>query len=130
MNYGHATAALTLALGILLSGCNTTPVQDGLIAGGAVGAGLGAIAGDTMGKAGEGALIGAGVGAITGALIGDHIEKSTAPQPIVQAAPLPPPPTVHLPSRSAVRPSSGRYETRTVLSPSGERYEEQVWVPN
>lgn len=112
-----------LACALMVSGCNTTPVQDGLIAGGAVGAGLGAIAGSTMGRTGEGALIGAAAGAITGALIGDHIEKTTtpAPPPVVYTSPAPPPPIV--------RSHAGRYEVRTVIAPNGERYEERVWVP-
>ena len=114
-----------LVCALMLSGCNTTPVQDGAIAGGAVGAGLGAIAGSTMGKTGEGALIGAAAGAITGALIGDNIEKSTAPAPPPAVAyapsPAPPPPVL--------RSHAGHYEVRTVVTPSGERYEERVWVP-
>ena len=107
---------------LILPGCNTTPVQDGVIAGGAVGAGLGAIAGSTMGKTGEGALIGAAAGAITGALIGDDIEKSTARQRVIYSSPAPPPPTL--------RSHSGRYEVRTVITSTGERYEERVWVPD
>lgn len=113
--------ATVFACILMLSGCNTTPVQDGAIAGGAVGAGLGAIAGSTMGKTGEGALIGAAAGALTGALIGDHIEKSTSPQPVTYTSPAPPPPTL--------RSHAGRYEVRTVITPTGERYEERVWIP-
>ncbi|MBW7866560.1 MAG: hypothetical protein GX580_17045 [Candidatus Hydrogenedens sp.] len=105
---------------VVFAGCQTTPVQQGAIAGGAVGAGLGAVAGSTMGKTGEGALIGAGAGALTGALLGDHIEKSTtpAPRPVQYVAPGPPPPP----------PVIGHYETRIVTTPTGERYEERVWV--
>ncbi|HDP34105.1 MAG TPA: hypothetical protein ENN29_03230, partial [Candidatus Hydrogenedentes bacterium] len=102
---------LPIVCALLLVGCNTTPVQDGAIAGGALGAGLGAIAGSTMGKTGEGALIGAGAGAITGALIGDHIEKSTEPKPAVRHSAPPPPPTL--------RSHAGRYEVRTIIAPSG-----------
>lgn len=106
-----------LAVLMVMQGCNTTPVQDGVVAGGLVGAGLGAIAGSTMGKTGEGALIGAGAGAITGAIIGDHIDKSTAPAAApAPVSPPPPPPTL------------GHYETRVVTGPSGERYEQRVWV--
>lgn len=111
--------SLTALSGLVLTGCETTPVQEGAIVGGALGAGLGAIAGSTMGKTGEGALIGAGAGALTGALIGDHIDKSTAPRPVYRAAPPPPPPPVR----------RGRYEMRTVVGPAGERYQERVWVP-
>jgi len=111
-----------LAFVLIMSGCNTTPVQDGLIAGGAVGAGLGAIAGSTMGKTGEGALVGAAAGAITGALIGDHIDKTTTPAPpVAYSSPAPPPPVL--------RSHAGRYEVRTVIAPNGERYEERIWVP-
>lgn len=120
-NHLFSGVALLAAI-LMLAGCNTTPVQDGLIAGGAVGAGLGAIAGSTMGKTGEGALIGAAAGAVTGALIGDHIEKSTAPAPppVAYTSPAPPPPTL--------RSHAGRYEVRTVIAPTGERYEERVWI--
>ena len=100
-----------LACALVVSGCNTTPVQDGLIAG------------STMGRTGEGALIGAAAGAITGALIGDHIEKTTTPTPppVAYTSPAPPPPVL--------RSHAGRYEVRTVVAPNGERYEERVWVP-
>ncbi len=122
-----AFLAITALCALGLSACHTTPVQEGAIAGGAVGAGLGAIAGHQVGRTGEGALIGAGAGALTGALIGDHIEKSTAPPPPpprrrVGPAPPPPPPVL--------RSHAGRYEVRTVVSPTGERYEERVWVPD
>ena len=111
---------MVVAATALLAGCQTTPVQDGAVVGGALGAGMGAIAGHQVGRAGEGALIGAGVGALTGALVGDHIEKSTAPRPVVYRQAPPPP---------ALRSHAGRYETRTVIAPTGERYEERVWVP-
>ncbi len=62
-------------LGGLQAGCNTTPTQEGAVAGAAVGAGAGAIVGHQSGKAGEGALIGAGVGALGGALIGDQVDE-------------------------------------------------------
>lgn len=102
-------------VGVGLVGCNTTPVQDGAIGGGALGAGLGAIVGNQSGNAGEGALIGAGVGAITGALVGDHVGRKrerryNAPAPAAE-------PTVR-----------GHYETRIVRGPNGETYEERVFV--
>lgn len=64
-----------LCAAVMSAGCNTTPTQDGAIAGGALGAGAGAIIGHQSGKAGEGALIGAGVGAVGGALIGDQVDE-------------------------------------------------------
>lgn len=107
-----------LAACLALAGCATTPVQQGALGLGAVGAGAGAIIGNTTGHAGEGALIGAGVGALTGALVGDAIEHSTPPPPPVYYAPSPPPPP----------PATGRWETRVVTGPTGEHYEQRVWV--
>lgn len=109
-------AALVVALG---SGCNTTPVQDGAVVGGALGAGAGAIIGHQTGRQGEGALIGAAAGALTGALVGDQVDKSNRRS--YQPAPVAQPST-----QRAVR---GRYETRIVTTPSGETYEERVWIP-
>jgi Glycine zipper len=116
---------LVLILGALvtvcvtLSGCATTPVQQGAWTGGALGAGLGAIIGNQSGDAGEGALIGAGVGALTGALIADDNQyrepRYRAPSHRVYRAPAP-------------RPPRGHYETRVMRGPFGEHYEERVWV--
>jgi len=103
-----------------LVGCNTTPTQDGAVAGAAIGAGAGAIIGHQSGKQGEGALIGAGVGAITGALIGDQVDERRDGRAARQASAPPP----------ASQPSQrGHWETRTVTTQSGETYEERVWVP-
>ena len=107
---------------VLAVGCNTTPAQDGAILGGALGAGLGAVVGHQSGHQGEGALIGAGVGALTGALIGDDVGRRRA-QPQYGA----PAPVAAAPSPA--RPAQGRYETRLVYGPNGERYEQRVWVP-
>ena len=68
-------AIVAVCVAGIAAGCNTTPTQEGAIAGGAVGAGAGAIIGNQSGKAGEGALIGAGVGALGGALIGDQVDE-------------------------------------------------------
>jgi hypothetical protein len=103
---------------LTLMGCATTPVQQGALGLGAVGAGAGAIIGSTTGHAGEGALIGAGVGALTGALVGDAIEHSTPPPQPVYYAPGPPPSP----------PVVGYWQTRVVTGPTGERYEQRVWV--
>lgn len=72
-------AALPLALAC---GCSTTNnTESGAVAGGAIGAGTGALIGSATGHAGVGALVGAGVGALSGGLIGasaDHAEKKAA----------------------------------------------------
>ena len=102
---------------LLLAGCTTT--QQGAVAGGLIGAGTGAIIGNQTGHAGNGALIGAGVGALSGALVGDAIEHSPAPPATRYYSPGPPPPP------SAV----GYYQTRVVTGPTGEHYEERVWIP-
>ena len=110
------------AVAAALAGC-VTPTQQGAVAGGLLGAGAGAIIGNQSGHAGEGALIGAGAGALAGALYGDTVDEST--QNTAAARPVAPPPV-----SSSVRPvPSGHYETRVVRAPSGETYEERVWVP-
>ncbi|MDQ1256300.1 MAG: hypothetical protein QG656_896 [Candidatus Hydrogenedentes bacterium] len=107
----------------VLMGCATTPAQQGAVAGGLIGAGAGAIIGNQSGHAGEGALIGAGAGALAGALTGDAIDEAgdrAAARPVAAPAPV----------ATGVRPvQSGHYETRLVRAPSGETYEERVWVP-
>ena len=106
-----------LLITLVASGCNTTPTQDGAVLGGALGAGAGAIIGNQSGHAGEGALIGAAAGALTGALVGDQVDERRQrnyPQN-VKTAP--------------VRTQNGHYDVRIVRTPSGETYEERVWVP-
>ncbi len=114
---------------LAMPACRTTPTQDGAMAGAAVGAGAGAIIGHQSGKQGEGALIGAGIGAITGALIGDRVDerrdRRTAEPRRVEPAPAPAPAPA-----TTERREEGHYETRVVVSESGERYEERVWVPH
>ena len=132
---------------LLMIGC-VTPAQQGAATGGLIGAGLGAIIGDASGDAGIGALIGAGVGAATGALIGDqvdhdqyggapHTHYAPPPAPVYYAPPPPPAPVYVAPAPAptpthfshSYRVESGHYEVRLVQSPSGEYYEERVWVP-
>ena len=109
-----------------LPACNTTPTQEGAVAGAALGAGAGAIIGHQQGKQGEGALIGAAAGALAGALIGDQVDERRSRQPApraqqpIQVAPQASQPTVL---------QKGHYETRIVKTESGETYEERVWVP-
>jgi uncharacterized protein YcfJ len=111
---------LAVLLSAMITGCETTPVQQGALMGGALGAGAGAIIGNQVhGQGGSGALIGAAAGALTGAIVGDQVEKSRQRAAVVQA----PPP-------QASRTVTGHYENRIVRSPSGETYEERVWVPD
>jgi len=116
---------LTLLVTFAGVGCYTTPTEQGALAGSAIGAGLGAIVGNQTGHGAEGALIGAGAGALSGALIGNAVDPDNQyrRRSRYHTAPAPPPP----------RPGykvEGHYETRVVTAPSGERYEERVWVPH
>ena len=123
--------ALLLIIGLV--GCTTT--QQGAVAGGALGAGTGAIIGHQSGHGGEGALIGAGVGAIAGGLIGHGIDRNT------------PPPSHHEHEYdSGTHYTGGDYyegaydaegrkwvpeheETRVHTTPDGSRYEKIIVVP-
>ena len=62
-----------------LSGCygpaGLTPRETGTLAGGALGAGGGALVGSAMGAPGTGAIIGGLGGAVGGYLIGNHIQQ-------------------------------------------------------
>ena len=61
---------------VVLCGCSTMSNTDkGVLEGGAIGAGTGAIIGHAAGNTGAGALIGAGVGALSGGLIGNAVDK-------------------------------------------------------
>jgi hypothetical protein len=81
--------ALALAGALSVSGCYTPQQQTGTLAGGAIGAGGGALIGSalTHGSAG-GAIAGGLLGAGTGALIGN---AATAPPPGYGAPPPPGP---------------------------------------
>jgi hypothetical protein len=77
----HNLFVCAAALALLVAGCETPTGQPnhaggGALAGGAIGAGTGAIIGSTSGDAGEGALIGGAIGAVTGAIIGNSIDRS------------------------------------------------------
>jgi uncharacterized protein YcfJ len=131
------TLACLAGLGL---GC-ATPAQRGAVTGGAVGAGLGAIIGSASGSAGTGALIGAGAGALTGALVGDAVDHDRyGHQPhhhtthgtyVYRERVAPPPPPASPPRHfsKSYRVEDGHWETRLVRAPSGEYYEERVWVP-
>lgn len=70
MKVCYCVCGLVLAA-VLISGCATTPTQQGALLGGGTGAGIGAIIGHQKGKTAEGALIGGVAGAALGGLIGD-----------------------------------------------------------
>lgn len=63
-----------------LAGCQSLSYTDqGLLAGGATGAGVGALIGEaTGGNAGAGAILGAGLGAIGGGLVGNGLDEVEA----------------------------------------------------
>jgi osmotically inducible lipoprotein OsmB len=65
-----------IGLAALVGGCATplTTREKGALAGGALGAGAGAIIGNQVGHQGKGALIGGAIGALGGGLIGDQME--------------------------------------------------------
>ena len=67
-----------VALALVAAGCETmqSKTAQGALAGGALGAGTGAIIGHQTGRAGEGTAIGAGLGALGGALIGHAMESN------------------------------------------------------
>lgn len=119
-----ATAVLA-AVVIATAGCETTSTQEGAVIGGALGAGAGAIIGNqSHGRTGEGALIGGAVGAISGALVGDQVDKRRGVRGNTVTAPAP------APAQPPAPVQRGHYETRLVTAPSGETYEERVWVPS
>jgi hypothetical protein len=92
-------SALTVLAALVAMGCSgpLTTREKGALAGGAIGAGSGAIIGSQVGHAGTGALIGAGIGAVSGAVIGDAIQGAEQKQ-AAQAAPPPAsaPPAQHV----------------------------------
>jgi uncharacterized protein YcfJ len=120
-----AVSLLIILTPAVLTGCTTTQGQDGAVLGGLLGAGAGAIIGHQSGDAGEGALIGAGFGAITGGLIGESNARNSYTRTRVVEVPV---------ERRVVRETrvverrAGHYELRLVRTPSGETYEERVWV--
>jgi len=129
-----------LAIAAFGIGC-ATPAQRGAVTGGAVGAGLGAIIGGASGAPGIGAAIGAGVGAATGAVIGDQVDHdrygdrphyhTTSGTYVYEERVAPPP--ANPPARhfsNSYKVEEGHYEVRLVRAPSGEYYEERVWVPH
>lgn len=93
---GTLHPALLLVLALSVASC-ATPLstrEKGALAGGAIGAGAGAVIGSASGHPGTGALIGAGVGAVSGALIGDAMQANEQQQAAAPPPPPPPPPPV------------------------------------
>lgn len=77
----HAFSAVALATALTLTGCQTPDgrtdrAATGALAGGAIGAGTGAIIGSASHHAGAGAIIGGVVGALTGTIIGGAMDQS------------------------------------------------------
>jgi hypothetical protein len=73
--------AIIAATALVLVGCYTPEgrpdrTASGALAGGALGAGTGAIIGGATGDAGAGAAIGGALGALTGGIIGHSIDQS------------------------------------------------------
>jgi len=63
---------------LLASGCSGQPLstrEKGLLGGGVLGAGTGAIIGAAVGHPGAGAAIGGGLGALTGGVIGNELQN-------------------------------------------------------
>ena len=111
------TVGCVLVLCVTALSCTTT--QKGAVAGGALGAGVGAIIGHQSGHTTEGALIGGGAGALGGALVGDAADNSRQrqgqyPQQPQAATPAPSP--------------GGHGEVRKTTDANGNIVEEQVWV--
>ena len=70
---------LGLVVASSLAGCQSADHTDqGLLFGGLLGAGTGAVVGHALGNTGAGAAIGAGVGALSGAAIGHGMDESEA----------------------------------------------------
>lgn len=70
-------AAGLLSMLLVVASCASGPLtarEKGALAGGALGAGTGAIIGHQSGHKGKGAAIGGVAGALGGAIIGDQIE--------------------------------------------------------
>jgi outer membrane lipoprotein SlyB len=76
----HFVTTFGTALLIVAAGCYTPEGREdrtatGALAGGAIGAGTGAIIGSQSGHAGTGALIGGMIGALTGGIIGNAMDQ-------------------------------------------------------
>jgi uncharacterized protein YcfJ len=77
----HILVSLLIAVVtvVALSGCSGQPLttrEKGTLAGGALGAGTGAIIGSAVGAPGAGAAIGGALGAGAGALVGNELQNN------------------------------------------------------
>jgi hypothetical protein len=73
--------ALALAGAMAMSACQTSQQQTGTLAGGAIGAGTGALIGSAVsGGSAGGAIAGGVIGAGTGALIGNAVTRPRCAQ--------------------------------------------------
>ena len=80
--------ALVVVLTIGLAGCEGQPLsprEKGVLAGGVLGAGTGAIIGSAVGNPAAGAAIGGGLGLVAGGLIGNEIQNQQARNDFTQA---------------------------------------------
>lgn len=75
MNRAKSLIISFLMLGLGACAQPLSNASKGALAGGALGAGTGAIIGNQTGRAGEGVAIGAGLGALGGALIGNATDR-------------------------------------------------------
>lgn len=74
-----AIATALWVAAVTLAGCSGTPLstrEKGTIAGGAIGAGTGAIIGSAVGAPGAGAAIGGTLGAGTGFVVGNALQNT------------------------------------------------------
>lgn len=77
----QASILCLITSAVVLTGCYTPDgrydrTAGGALAGGAIGAGTGAIIGNATHRGGEGALIGGAIGALSGAIIGGSIDDA------------------------------------------------------
>ena len=78
VRFNKLTLATAGILALLLAGCSGQPLstrEKGVLAGGVLGAGTGAIIGSAVGAPGPGAAIGGGLGALTGGIIGNELQN-------------------------------------------------------
>jgi hypothetical protein len=103
--------AICLSVFMLVAGCAGPPDRYNTQRGAAVGAGLGAVMGQAIGRDTESTLIGAGVGGLLGSVIGNAEDQKAAEirdqQRVAAQSPPPLPPPVVSPSHARVPPGPG-----------------------